>query len=287
MAIPILLFFIFLSVFILGYTAMPLFANRAVVIGERRAAPTFATKMERMLMKPDSKKMTGASLLAPVIGAIIGFIVFPPAIRLIGVIALFMIGFILPGFYAKMLISKRKEKFANQLVDALMIMSSSFRGGLSLVQAMEAVVEEMPEPIDQEFGMVLSENKMGVALDEAFNHLYKRMPSPALQQTITAILLARETGGNLPAIFTRIVNTIRENKKIQQNIDTLTLQGKIQGIVMSCLPIGFLIIVQSTKPDFLIHMMKSSLGRAMLIYSFFSEIIGAFFIWKISTFKNF
>ena len=76
--------------------------------------------------------------------------------------------------------------------------SRSERGlglGLSLVQAMEVVVEEMPEPTNQEFSVLLGENKMGITLEEAFAHLYERMPSVALQQVITTILLARETGG--------------------------------------------------------------------------------------------
>ena len=178
-------------------------------------------------------------------------------------------------------------KFNDQLVDALMIMSSSFRGGLSLIQAMEAVVEEMPDPINREFGIVLGENKMGVSLEEALNHLERRMPSVSLRQMITAILLARETGGNLPVVFTRIANNIRENRKIQQNLETLTIQGKIQGIVMSILPIGFGFIVYNSNRRIFDNMLQSDLGRAMLLYAVISNIIGAFMIWKISTFKDF
>ena len=110
-------------------------------------------------------------------------------------------GYILPRFYVGRLITVRKQKFNDQLMDAIMIMSSSFRGGLSLVQAFESVVDEMPEPAKGEFGVVLGENKMGVSLDESLNRLYVRMPSPAMQQMVTAILLARETGGNLPNYF--------------------------------------------------------------------------------------
>ena len=82
-------------------------------------------------------------------------------------------GFIFPSIYIRMLSGKTQRQFSNQLVDALMIMSSSFRGGLSLIQAMEAVVEEMPDPINQEFATVLGENKMGVSLDEALSHFTK------------------------------------------------------------------------------------------------------------------
>jgi len=99
--------------------------------------------------------------------------------------------------------------------------------------------------------------KMGVSLDESLNRLYVRMPSPALQQMVTAILLARETGGNLPVIFTRIVNTTRERKKIEKNLQTLTVQGKIQAAVMTGLPIFFFFTVSGANPHFFDTMFKS------------------------------
>src|SRR5205807_907077 len=94
------------------------------------------------------------------------------------------------------------------------------------------------------------ENKMGVALDESLNRLFQRMPSSAMQQMITAILLARETGGNLPVIFSRIIGTMRERKKIEQNLQTLTVQGKIQAAVMTGLPVFFVIGVSASNPHF-------------------------------------
>ena len=104
---------------------------------------------------------------------------------------------------------------------------------------------------------------------------------------ITAILLARETGGNLPVIFNRIVNNIRESRKIQQNLDTLTIQGKIQGVVMSILPVAFAFLLYSSNKRIFDNMLASELGRTLLIYAIISETIGAFMIWKISAFKDF
>ncbi len=276
----------FISAGLLFYALIPFVTTTTTDLNKKRAEK-FATKMERVLMKSDIHKMSRFLLVTPVLGAAVGYLFFPLEFRLAGMITCMIAGFVFPNLYIKFLIKKRRNKFYDQLIDALMIMSSSFRGGLSLIQAMEAVVEEMPDPIDQEFGTVLSENKMGVSLEEALNHLYERMPSPALQQTMTAILLARETGGNLPSIFSRIVNTIREQKKIQDNIATLTLQGKIQGFVMSLLPIAFGFVVYSTNPHFFQNMIHSQIGRMLLAYAAVSEVIGAFLIWRISTFKDY
>jgi len=243
--------------------------------------------MEQLVPQREAKRITRLFVIAPLVLGGGFYFLFPEGMRLFGVIFGLVAGLIFPGMYVQALTRKTKEKFNSQLVDALMIMSSSFRGGLSLVQALEAVVDEMPDPINKEFGIVLGENKMGVSLEEAFQHLYSRMASTALQQMITAILLARETGGNLPLIFNRIVNNIRERRKIQQNLDTLTVQGKIQGVVMSILPVAFAFLLYSSNRRIFDNMLASELGRSLLIYAVVSQMIGAIMIWRISTFKEF
>ena len=154
------------------------------------------------------------------------------------------------------------------------------------MQAFESVSDEMPEPVKGEFGVVLGENKMGVSLDESLHRLYKRMPSPAMQQMVTAILLARETGGNLPNIFTRIVNSTRERKKIEKNLQTLTVQGKIQAIVMTGLPVFFFFTVSGSNPHFFDTMFNSPKGQQLLMICVVLWVLGAVSIWKISTFKD-
>ncbi|MBF0385786.1 MAG: type II secretion system F family protein [Candidatus Omnitrophica bacterium] len=282
----IVLGIVFATAGILGYYVIPALYGQMMIMGERRKQD-LSSQMEQLMPKQQARKMSRMFVFFPISFAAAGFILFPEQLRFLGVILGIIGGFLFPGIYINMRTTRTRDKFNDQLVDALMIMSSSFRGGLSLVQAVEAVVEEMPNPINREFGTVLGENKMGVALEEALNHLYERMPSAALQQMITAILLARETGGNLPAIFSRISTTIRENKKIQQNLDTLTLQGKIQGFVMALLPIGFAFIIMSSNPKIMQHMFVSKVGQMMLVYAVISEIIGAILVIKISTFKDF
>ncbi len=252
-----------------------------------RRVRKFSSNMEQLVARNEAKKLGKLFVIAPLALSVLFYLFFPEDLRLVGVVIGITGGLLFPGFYIKFLTKKTKQKFQDQLVDSLMIMSSSFRGGLSLIQALEAVVEEMPDPINREFGTVLGENKMGVSLEEALNHLHNRMPSTAVQQMITAILLARETGGNLPAIFQRIVTNIRETKKIQQGLDTLTIQGKIQGVVLTMLPIGFFAITAGSNQKAFNNMISTDLGRGLLIYCFCSWAIGAFLVWKISAIKDF
>lgn len=281
-----IIFLVFCTAAMTGYSLAPALANKFEALNTRRKQQ-YSLVLEQVMTREEANKMNAIFIIAPFIFAAGFYILFPEDIKWPGAIIGFVGGIAFPGIYLTMLKSRTKDKFQDQLVDALMIMSSSFRGGLSLIQAMEAVVEEMPDPINREFGMVLGENKMGVSLEEAMNHLYNRMPSAALQQMITAILLARETGGNLPIIFKRIVNNIRERKKIQQSMDTLTLQGKIQGFVMSLLPIAFGWIVYTSNRRIFEHMISSNNGKIILVYCLVSWIIGVILIWRISSFKEF
>lgn len=283
----ILMVLIFSVTALIGFAVIPMAYNFSLSFSQQRTQ-MMSNRLDRMMPKDQIKKVLQLYIWAPLgMAAVFYFLIEDPTLRMFGIGIGVIMGFMVPGFYAKILLAQNKKKFDDQLIDALMIMSSSFRGGLSLIQAMEAVVDEMPDPINQEFSTVLGENKMGVSLDEALNHLYNRMPSSALQQLITAILLARETGGNLPVILERIILVVREQKRIMGQIETLTLQGKIQGAVMSMLPVGFFMFIYSSNPGFFDHMFQSPTGRALLVYAAISEVIGGFMIWKISTFKDF
>jgi tight adherence protein B len=185
---------------------------------------------------------------------------------------------IIPSILMKRMIVMRRMKFNSQISDGLMILSSCLKGGLSLLQAIEALVEELPPPISQEFGIILRENKMGMSLEESFEKLGKRMPSEELNLLTTAILVARETGGDITQLFGTLINTIRAKIKISDNVKTLSMQGKIQGVVMSLLPIVFTVMVYSFNPRYFDIMLSNSLGRILLIYALGSEIVGVFLI---------
>lgn len=281
--IALMLIFIAMALLIWGIT--PIIVQQGGAIAQARAN-RMINKYDAVLSEDQIQKTRQMILVFPFLAAAAGFIFSPPDSRLAFAVAGAVLGIVLPKFYLSYKITQRKQKFNDQLVDALMIMSSSFRGGLSLIQAIEAVSDEMPDPLRQEFGIVLGENKMGVSLDESLNRLYKRMPSPGLQQMIVAILLARETGGNLALIFSRIINSIRERKKIEQSMNVLTIQGKIQAVVMSGLPLMFYFFISQTNPNFFDSLKNTPMGRSILILCVFLWIVGTAAIVKISQIKD-
>jgi len=195
------------------------------------------------------------------------------------------LGLLIPNLILKIRNSRRRRKFNQQILDAIMILSSALKGGLSLLQSLEVLVEEMPAPMSQEIGLLVRENKMGVNLEECFRRLDKRMNLEELSLVINSILVARETGGDLTKVFSRLTMTIRDNRKLKDSIKTLTIQGRLQGLIMSLLPIVFVWWVVAHNPHHFDVMLQSEIGRTLLITAAVLQVVGMFLIRKFSSIK--
>jgi tight adherence protein B len=213
------------------------------------------------------------------ITAIIGFIVLG---NIIGAGAGLLVGAIIPPFLAKVVKQRRQIKFIGQLNDVLMIMSSSLRGGLSLVQSAEAVTEDMDKPANDEFSLMIREIRMGVSLEDALKRLAERMPSEEIDLIVSAILVSRETGGDLIKTFKNLVTTMRDKARVKEMISTLTLQAKIQGFIMFVLPFAFIGVVLKSNPNHFKPFFETDLGRILLIAAIIVELIAMFFIYIFS-----
>lgn len=157
--------------------------------------------------------------------------------------------FTLPGRYVRLLRTRRRLKFNEQLVDALGTMSNALRAGFSINQAFESVVETGEKPIAQEFTVFLQQLRVGMGFDAALASLDTRVGSDDLTLVCTSIDIARRTGGNLTDIFDKISETIRGRMRIERRVRTLTAQGRMQGIIVSCMPIVLGLAMTVLKPD--------------------------------------
>ena len=238
-----------------------------------------ANVLNRMFLEVSKKKLALIYVLSPVVAGILGFVLTQSPMLAAAAVAF---GLVLPTLALKIMEKTRNAKFCRQLVDGLMVLSSSLKGGLSLLQAIEVLVEEMPAPINQEFALVLRENKIGVPLGESLEKLNKRIKSEELNLIITAIDIARETGGNLTEPFQKLMLTIRERDKLIGKVNTLTMQAKLQGVIMSFMPIVFGIAVYYLNPAFFKIMLQSQIGRSLLVAAGALELVGAYLLWKLS-----
>lgn len=257
---------------------LPLITQRITIFQKKKFDKT-AEQLDKMFVDIEREKFFPMFAVSPIVLGILGLVLFNNFIA--GFLGL-VLGIILPSLAVQILEKRRRRKFQHQLIDALLIMSSSLKSGLSLLQTIEVVIEEMPPPISQEFKLVLNATKLGIPLERAIDMLNKRMYSEELGMVVTSILVSRDTGGNLSKIFSRVVYTIRQKTKISQQVNNLTLQARWQGMIMMFLPIIFGIGAYRMSPDFFTQMLSSQTGRALLLYALFSQAIGMFMIRRLS-----
>lgn len=266
------------SVYLISQALIPVLSKRYEEVHRERAERA-SHSLEDMFIWVNEKKLILVFGLSPIILGAVFFILFGKPF-LIG--AGFAVGFILPMFVIKILEKKRKKKFYSQLPDALTSLTQSLKAGLSFLQALEVITEELPPPISQEFALLVKEYKMGVALKQSFENLNKKMGSDELNLITTAILVASETGGNLTEIFGHLNENIRQKNRITDQLKTLTTQARLQGVILSALPIVFAILIFKINPDFFDQMVRADIGRLLLVWCVISELIGAIILNKLS-----
>ena len=176
---------------------------------------------------------------------------------------------------------RRRQKFNEQLVDALSRMSNSLKAGFSIMQSFESIVQEGQNPIAQEFGVFLHQTRVGVRFEEALRHLENRVGSEDLTLTVRAIEVARLTGGNLTDVFEKIAATIRERMRIEGRVRALTAQGRLQGIVVGIMPLLLLMAMTMLDPKMMTAFFGSPAGIALLVLVLVLETAGALLIRKL------
>jgi tight adherence protein B len=192
-----------------------------------------------------------------------------------------VVGWRIPRPFVNWMYQRRVGLFVNQMVDALGLMSNGLKSGLSIVQSLGLVVQELPDPIQQEFSLILNENKLGVSLEDAFSNLAKRIPAEDVEMFVTSVNILKETGGNLAETFDTIVGTIRERTKVENKIKALTAQGIYQGMFVMAIPPILGVVFQITDPTFMAPLFNTIIGWIIIFVIILLEIVGFFVIMKV------
>jgi tight adherence protein B len=192
-------------------------------------------------------------------------------------------GWTLPRKILGFMWNRRVKQFDEQMLDGLTFLSNSLKSGLSLLQAIDMIVQELPNPLSQEWALVMSQQKLGVRIDEALGNLEKRIGSEDIQIIITSITILRESGGNLAEVFDTIAYTVRERRKVEGKIEAMTAQGVMQGIIIVLMPIVLGAILYMIDPYLISRLWTTVLGWVMLIFMFALQFAGGWMIMKIVT----
>lgn len=223
-----------------------------------------ADKLQLMMIEITPEKILLYQLsFAFGLGTLVFLLCLPSigAASFFGILTLGM-GWVMPRPIVDMMYRKRVDKFVNQMVDGLGLMSNGMRSGLSVAQAMGLVSQELPPPIQQEFQLILSQNKLGVSLEEAFVNLSKRVVADEVEMFVTSVNILKETGGNLAETFDTITTLIRERIKVENKIKAMTAQAFWQGIILMCVPPFMAITLSQSDPELMAPMFTNPLGWA-------------------------
>ncbi len=191
----------------------------------------------------------------------------------------------IPPIVLDKLKKSRGRKINAQLMDSLILLSNSLRSGMDIVQGFELVSHDMQPPIADEFGLVIKNYQLGTPFEKALEGLDDRVESRMLSYTIKAIIIQRQVGGNLTVIFSRLVENIREESKLEEKLDAMTAQQKIQAIVVGIMPVIMLGVMFMFRPDEMISFYTTPVGIFILFGCFVWIMIGMKLIQKLGEVK--
>lgn len=197
-------------------------------------------------------------------------------------LAALIVPFVLPSLVIRRLRKKRLKNFVYQFPDALMTLSSSLKAGTSIIVALENLVNETKPPINQEFAIMLRAQRLGTSFEDALKAMEERLPIPEFAMFSAGVRIARETGGNLAEMLESLADTLYRKLQVEGKIAALTAQGKIQGLVMACLPIGIMIILSFMEPKMMHPLFHTLTGWIVLVVVGFMEFMGWLGIRKIT-----
>ena len=254
----------------------------SVKLGEYLQQFDFSSDLELLIIHANSKTTVGAIAGLSLVGALgAGFV----AHVLVGVLPLDLAAVVGGGAARYMLLkyqkSRRLKLFNAALADAIELMARALRAGHSMSSAIEIVAEQSPQPLSSEFGIVFQQQKFGIPFRDAIMQLGDRVPSKDLHFLITAILVQKETGGDLTEILDRTTHVIRERVRIEGEIRTYTAQGRLTGWILASLPVIMLILINIVTPGYSAVLFHDPLGQDLLYAGGTLIVIGGLIIRKV------
>jgi len=238
----------------------------------------FKVLMVHIEANPKSREGFYVKLL---VGFIVGLLAQLFTGKLIFSILSFIVSFVMTGRYFSKRAKNRLDKFEDQLIEGIGMITNSVKAGLSILQAIEDMVKNTKPPLSTEFGEALRQIKLGTPANQALVDITRRVPSGDLRIVIMSINIARDTGGNIAEMLSRLAAVMRERKKIQGKIDALTSQGRTSGYIMAGVPFLLMGVLYFLEPEMMGLLFTTLIGNLMLVVAIGMVSLGMFVINKI------
>jgi len=192
-----------------------------------------------------------------------------------------MVGAILPYSYANYRRAKRFQKFEEIFPEAIDTLARAVRAGHAFTTALELIANEIADPVASEFRKLFEEQKFGLPVRDALLNLTERVPLVDIKFFVTAVMLQRETGGNLAEILDNLSYVIRERFKIMRQVRVHTAQGRLTMMLLMGLPPIIIVTMQIMNPSFIRPLFDDPIGHALLVVGMTLQTIGYFVIRRI------
>jgi len=270
---------VFLGASMLAYAV--LLKSQDLMAGYKETFTESASaNMTDMFLFIDATRLFYINLAAIVIFPLLIWIIIGDPATAIAVFALLAL---LPGILYRTMRNKRLKKFEEQLPDGLLMLTGAMRAGASLNIALEGLVKEQPAPLSQEFELFMREQRIGVEFEKSLSNMEKRLPIQDFAMLTSALRINREIGGNLAEILESLAETLRRKQMMEGKIDSLTAQGKLQGVVMTGLPILLGVLLYFLEKESMEKLWTTTIGWVVLGIIIIMEAMGYVMIRKITS----
>jgi len=270
---------VFLSASCLAY-AVFIIGNNVMSGYKETFTESASANMADMFMFIDATRLFYINLLAIVVVPVLVWLIIRDLPTAIGVFVLIAI---MPGFMYRSMRKKRFKRFEEQLPDGLLMLTGAMRSGASLNIALEGLVKEQPAPLSQEFELFMREQRIGTDFDKSLTNMEKRVPIQDFAMVTSALRINREIGGNLAEILESLAETLRRKQQMEGKIESLTAQGKLQGIVMTGLPVLLGVLLYFMEPENMEKLWTTTVGYIVLGIIIIMEFMGYVMIRKITS----
>ena len=245
-----------------------------------------ASRIKKLISQADMKMKVSTFIL-------LSLIIFAAGILISNMLLnIWVVNIVIGAFLAFLpllvILYKRKRRFRRfeeVFPEALELLTRAVKAGHSFNTGMEMITEEMVEPIRGEFKITYDEQNFGLPLKQALFNMIDRIPLLDLKFFVTAILMQKETGGNLAEILTNLSHVIRERFKIMGEVRTFSAQGRLTGYILTCIPIAMGFILSIMNWDYMKSLFKEEIGHYMLAGAAFCQLVGYIIIRKIVNIK--
>lgn len=260
---------------------VPFLQRLATSVNGPAQGTSIGRTLDRMLERAGSRLRVGELITIWALGGVIFVALGWLLAGLVGLVLILILVIVLPPVILQVFVERRARLFATQLPDVLKLTASSLRAGFSLIQGLDSVTRQVREPSRSELQRVLAEARLGRPVDEALEDTAKRIGNRDFSESVVAVRIQQETGGNLAALFDTLADTMVQRLQMRREVRTLTAEGRLSAYVLGAMPLALGIFIFVVNRPYELILFHSSGGNILLIVGLVLLLGGFYWMYRV------